>query len=250
MPTPLITMPDPNEDPRRFLTHAELDHLLERTLALFPEHYALVYTAAFTGMRIGELIALRRVNYNPLARRIDVREAAKRRKGVRQATGLPKSGKTRPVPLDEQLVAVINAHLAGHESDYVFPAAEGGRIQRNNFRGRSWLKIRDAADLPELRFHDLRHTFISHMLMVGYEPIEVATIVGHTSTRMQNLYGHFIPGKIEEPLARLRAGRRNSSSAGAVCPVATPSQPARAASIAHPGRPRPQPAGTVASGLP
>ena len=43
-----ITMLDPNEDPRRFLTHAELDHLLERTLTLFPEHYAFVYTAAFT----------------------------------------------------------------------------------------------------------------------------------------------------------------------------------------------------------
>lgn len=67
-----VPLPRDGEDRRKFLTDDELDHLLDVTEKHFPEHYALVYVAAFTGMRQGELLALRRESYSPLGRFLDV----------------------------------------------------------------------------------------------------------------------------------------------------------------------------------
>lgn len=173
-----------------FLTDEQVDHLLEVAVAQFPAHAAPVHLLAHTGMRVGEAMALSRTNYNPLAQWVDVV-----RSGRRQTT---KTGKRRRIDLDTCCVEVVNAHLAGHESDMLFPGPQGGQQDVTNWRRRVWYPLTEAAGFGEmgLHIHDLRHSHCTSLLAAGWEVGDVADRLGHASSRMtQDRYGHVIPGR-------------------------------------------------------
>jgi integrase len=88
------------------------------------------------------------------------------------------------------------AQAKGHWQDYdlIFPSSIGTPIHRSNLRDDyNW--IIQEAGIPKIRFHDMRHTAASLMLMHGIPMLAVSQILGHSKPSITlDQYGHFIPG--------------------------------------------------------
>jgi integrase len=82
----------------------------------------------------------------------------------------------------------------GDGDGYVFPNQVGGQLQHSTVE-RAFAKLIKRADLPLIRFHDLRHTAASLLLNAGVEVTEVERILGHSSPHITyKIYAHCIPG--------------------------------------------------------
>jgi integrase len=66
--------------------------------------------------------------------------------------------------------------------------------QHQQYWDTAWHSLTNAAEFPELRFHDLRHTFITHMVELGVPLGVIQTFVGHMSARMVRHYTHVSSG--------------------------------------------------------
>ena len=151
---------------------------------------AVFLTAAFTGLRRGELIALR-------WRDVDFAGAAIR---VRASFALgqlssPKSGKVRAVPLAPDVAAAL-ARLADRgrwtgEDDLVFVGETGGYLDGSALR-RRYVTALEHAGLRQLRFHDLRHTFGTRMIAKA-DIVRVQEWMGHADIQTTRRYLHFRP---------------------------------------------------------
>lgn len=98
-----------------------------------------------TGMRIGELAALRRERVDLLLGTVDVAETAVEVKGIVHV-GPPTTKKgRRTMGLPRPVVEELAAHIANHDSDYVFPAPEGGLLRAPGWRQRFWVPAVKAA---------------------------------------------------------------------------------------------------------
>jgi integrase len=202
-----------------FLNAEQVRQLAERMPT--PAYRVLVYTAAYTGLRAGELAAVRRRDVDLLRGVVQVRQALKSADGQDGSKGPlfgpPKNGKTRTVTLPKFLRAMLTEHLArplpgGQSADaLIFTSPEGGILRFELFRSRVWhptikgdmrsnkpKKQRPPA-LPKhlhgLRFHDLRHTCASLLIAQGAHPKIIQERLGHASiTTTMNRYGHLFDG--------------------------------------------------------
>jgi integrase len=125
-------------------------------------HRALVLLATFADLRWGELAGLRGENINLTTCEVRVRETiAEPDKGeLRRETPKSQAGK-RTVAFRAELMPEIRWHLECFTEPgpqgYVFIGPKGGLLRRSNFRP-IWTKARNSVGLPDLHFHDLRHT--------------------------------------------------------------------------------------------
>ncbi len=105
---------------------------------------------------------------------------------------LPKSGQARYVPLaDQPLAALERLSRRGdftQPDDYAFVNAVGDRLDPSALR-RRYVRVRDAAGLPPLRVHDLRHTAGS-LLVRHIDPASVKDILGHADLATTERYLH------------------------------------------------------------
>ncbi len=138
----------------------------------------MIRLAVETGMRRGELLAIRWADVNLPARRLQLR--------------VTKNGRSRTVPLSPAAVQV----LAGlpRRGDAVIP------VTANAFR-LAWERLKRRAGVRDLRFHDLRHEAISRFFEKGLSLPEVALISGHRDPRMLLRYTH---PRAEEIAQKLR----------------------------------------------
>ena len=74
----------------------------------------------------------------------------------------------------------------------------------------AWRALRDAAGLPRLRFHDLRHTVVTHLLEAGKPDHVVEPITGHLSRWMLEHYSHIRLTAMKAALDRLQGGPRKA----------------------------------------
>ncbi len=192
-----LSLPREGADERVFLTPDQVDRLA----AAVPDRYrALVLTAAYTGLRWGELTGLKVARLDLLRRppRLHVVESLLE-VGGKFSFGLPKSAAgRRAVTLPNTLVEVLAQHLAAFGEpgrELVFTGAHGAPLSRNNFRNRVWLPaVRAAALDPAPRFHDLRHTHVALLIAQGMPVKAIQQRVGHASAAMTlNRYGHLLP---------------------------------------------------------
>ncbi len=166
-----------------------------------PRPYGLlVEFAAFTGLRVGELAALR-VDALDLARgSVAVVKSTSRVKG-RVIEGEPKAKAGRRVVLvNRALCERLREHLGPRIScrdDYVFAAHDGGPLNYGTFYSGYFKKAVEAvlpAHLKALRFHDLRHTYASMLVEHGAHPKEMAELLGHSSVQVTlDRYSHVMP---------------------------------------------------------
>ncbi len=224
-----LSLPREGADERVFLTPAEVDRLAEAV----PDRYrALVLTAAYTGLRWGELAGLKVARLELLRRpaRLHVVESLLEVAG-KFSYGPPKSAAgRRAVTLPQSLVDVLALHLATFGQpgrELVFTGAYGAPLSRNNFRNRVWLPAVKAAALdPTPRFHDLRHTHVAFLIAQGMPVKAIQQRVGHASAAMTlNRYGHLLPEVDDTLRDGLDELLRGSRQGGGVQSVAASSSP-------------------------
>jgi integrase len=151
---------------------------------------ALFLTAAFTGLRLGELVALR-------WRDIDFTGSVVRVRASWSVGALtaPKSGKVRSVPLAPEVAQALaklsqREEFAG-EDDLVFPGATGSYMDDSRLRRRYKNALKKAC-LRQLRFHDLRHTFGTRMIAKA-DIRRVQEWMGHADIQTTMRYLHYAP---------------------------------------------------------
>jgi integrase len=192
-------------EPMRFLTH---DQVASLAAAIDARYRALVYLAAYSGLRAGELVALRRPHVDFLRRTVTVVEQVQYidRDYV---VAPPKSGAgRRSVALPRLVADELEAHLRGLPDQsaeaLVFPAPEGGYLHLENFRKRVWLPAVEQAGVAPLRLHDLRHTCASLAIAAGADVKVLQRMLGHASAALTlDRYGHLLPGQAESVAERL-----------------------------------------------
>jgi integrase len=156
--------------------------------------------AAELGLRRGEQVALR-VGDVKFARR-QMHVGGSYTHGLRTT---PKSEKgKRDVDIPRDLLLELDDHLK-HRGDpprehLLFPAEDGGYLDGSALR-RRFVKARDAAGLRPLRYHDLRHTCLSHWDDQGMPPWKLQRMAGHSSVRTSERYIHTIA---DEPRSEAR----------------------------------------------
>ena len=154
-------------------------------------------TAAMTGMRQGELFALRWRDVDWSARRIRVR-----RNYVRGQFGTPKSKRsTRSVPLAArvagELELLFQASRDRSDDDLVFAhPATGKPIDRSKLLKRFKAALR-TAEIREVRFHDLRHTFGTRMAAQGVPMRVLQELMGHRDFKTTLIYADYAPSERE-----------------------------------------------------
>jgi integrase len=202
-----------------FLTPDEAQLILDRC----SDHIRDMVEVAFnSGMRLGELIALRVRDVDLKRKVIHVRRALKQDGTV----GPPKSKKSRrSIKVTKAIVLILERVLSGKRpDDLVFPAPRGGMWSKDNLRERFWKPAVRAAQRcaehppalradkrgreredptavstcaclgrlhTEPRFHDTRHTHISWLIAAGWDPYKIQLRAGHESIKTTyDIYGH------------------------------------------------------------
>lgn len=198
--------PPPIEpEPMRFLTHEEVASL---ATVIDARYRALVYLAAHSGLRAGELVALRCSHIDILRRAVTVVEQVQYI-DRRHVVAPPKSAAgRRSVALPRLVADELEEHLrvlTDQSVDaLVFPAPEGGYLHLENFRKRVWLPAVEQAGLAPLRVHDLRHTCASLAIAAGADVKVLQRMLGHASAALTlDRYGHLLPGQAESVAERL-----------------------------------------------
>jgi integrase len=153
----------------------------------------LVLLSLHTGMRRGELFALTGQSVDLVAARIVVHGAT------------AKSGTTRHLPLNSEALAVLRGWhgQAADKAELVFPGKNGAAF--NNVR-RSWEGVLAGAGITRFRWHDLRHTFASNLVMAGVDLNTVRELLGHSDYKMTQRYAHLAPEHKAAAVAKLVAG--------------------------------------------
>jgi integrase len=103
------------------------------------------------------------------------------------------TGSRRAVPLRAKVVTVLE-QMPVKRRGILFPAPEGGRIDINNFRHRSWTPALAAAGIEHRRIYDLRHTYASWSLAAGVDIFTLARRMGTSVKMIDRTYGHLVAG--------------------------------------------------------
>jgi integrase len=195
---------------RREMLFLERDEVRMLADAINPNYRALVWTASLTGLRAGELLALRWKNVDLLHGRLTVTQALKDVDG-HLVFGPTKTHEVRTISLPRFLVGILQDHLTsatvgtGPEA-LVFAGPQGGPIRHNAFVRRNF-KPAVRRVLPHkagLRFHDLRHTAASLAIAAGAHPKQIQEMLGHSSiTTTLDRYGHLSATAHEALAAKL-----------------------------------------------
>ncbi len=168
----------------QFLSFEETERFVR---AAATEWKAFVVTALKTGLRVGELLALKWEDLDLVAGRLLVRRTL-----WHDQEGTPKGGRTREVPLSNEAIATLKAHrhLKG---DYVFCETNGKRLTHSRVKAVVPSTCKKAGLAKRLTTHDLRHTFASHLVMRGVALKAVQELLGHATMEMTMRYAHLSP---------------------------------------------------------
>jgi integrase len=160
---------------------------VEALLSCCSEHLRpLVVTAVNTGMRRGELFDLKWPQVDLRNRKITVVNT--------------KNNESRVVPVNQTLYRELAGLRGKSESEYVFLNRDGDRLK--DVRA-GFLASLKRAGIKDFRFHDLRHTFGSHLVMQGVDLRTVQQVMGHKDIKMTMRYSHLSPEYVHEAIERL-----------------------------------------------
>jgi integrase len=212
-PAELVDPPSPRNKPMRTLAPGEVELLLEEAQGSY--NYPVIYTALSTGLRQAELLGLRWRDIDLDMLSISVSQVLYKRKGVCEFKEPKTSHSRRRVAMTPKLAAFLREYRAGRESLYwqlgqlltldslVFGNAEGRPLDPGVL-SHDFARIAKRAGLKGVRFHDLRHTFASLMLLKGAKPKVISEALGHSSVAFtMDTYSHIIEGMQEDAMALL-----------------------------------------------
>jgi integrase len=166
----------------RYLTPDEKDRLLAACatpLYLRP----IVELAIHTGMRRSELVSLRWGDIDPRRRTITLART--------------KNNERRVLPVNDTVATLLKGLPRHLDTDLVFPGVNGPMVTRAFER-----ECRKAGP-PDLRLHDLRHTFASYLAMAGYNLRTIQQLLGHRDLRMTSRYSHLSADHLQQAVKGL-----------------------------------------------
>jgi integrase len=174
-----------NNERVRFLSEAEE----QRLMGALPQKYrAVVRFAIFTGMRRGEIFNLQLRDIDLATRNMVVRE--------------PKEGRIKRLPISQAAYDLLVSQLpreGTHQTlfDRVFA------FDPHNFVNRVFIPAVRRAKIQDFRFHDLRHTFATRLIMKGSDLVTIGKLMGHHGTRMTDRYAHLSDERLRDAVELL-----------------------------------------------
>lgn len=143
-----------------------------------------------TGVRRGELLSLRWSD-------VDIE-----RQNLTVVGDTAKDGETRHIPLNSEAAEILKSwkQQPGMKSQWVFHGKDGKPLQ--NLR-KSWIAVLKEAKIADFRWHDLRHTFASKLVIAGVDLNRVRTLLGHSDYKMTLRYAHLAPKDMQDAVDTL-----------------------------------------------
>lgn len=154
-----------------------------------------------TGLRRGELLKLKWKNVDLPQRNLTVEAET------------AKAGKTRHVRLNDEAISILRTWREQSRREgvirsvYVFCDSQG---QPFSDMRTSWEGLLKAAKIENFRWHDLRHTFASNLVIAGVDLNKVRALLGHSDYKMTLRYAHLAPDHMQDAVDRLVPANRLS----------------------------------------
>ncbi|MFD0856550.1 tyrosine-type recombinase/integrase, partial [Actinomadura adrarensis] len=157
---------------------------------------AMILLAAFASLRWGEVTALRRCDIDTVNRTVRVRAAYIEQANGKMLLGPPKSRAGRrtvaiPAAIVPDLVAHLEKYTKPEDDALVFTGVKGGPLRRSGFNKITrWKHVVEALGVPNLHFHDLRHTGNTLAADSGVSLRNLMARMGHDNERAALIYQH------------------------------------------------------------
>lgn len=162
-----------------FLTETERELLLKVSVGKWRD---MILLAVRTGLRFGELIALKWEDID-----FKVNTLTVRRNIVHSIEGSPKNNRTRTVPLTQSVIEMLNQKAKDNE--YIFHNDEGKPLHYTYCR-KKLHRFCKLAGIRTINWHTLRHTFASHLAAKGVSVFAIKELLGHSDIKMTMRYAH------------------------------------------------------------
>ena len=180
-PTDGAVVPKANYKPKQILTKEQMDTFLAAVdrNEIWRDFF---YTELTTGLRRGELCGLRWEDFDGQAGTLQVRRTIRASKGGELAVGETKTyAEQRTILLPHSTAQLLRKRKKAALTQWLFPdPLRPGRPVNPGSAYRRLKELLKQAELPSLRFHDLRHTFATHALASGVDAKTLSGILGHT----------------------------------------------------------------------
>lgn len=203
-PTEGAALPRMEDRTRRVLTRAETERFLQ-TVQADPVWYPFFYTELTTGLRKGELCGLQWEDFDGEAGTLAVRRTLHAQPGGTLTTGETKTyAGTRTITLPASTAELLRQRQKDACTPWIFPdpLGDGGPV-RPSSASYHLKRLLKAAGLPDIRFHDLRHTFATQALASGVDAKTLSAILGHTNASFTlDTYAH-VTGEMQRQAARV-----------------------------------------------
>jgi len=177
----------------RFFTEDEYNKLLEEAKKISQEFYEMVLFTLRTGVRVGELKALKWEDIDFKNKKITIERSI-----VNGIIGSPKSNKTRIIPLAQDILETLAAKKRTPKDSYIFD------IHKSRFSlNRKLKRCCKHLDLEVGGWHDLRHTFASKLANSGVSLQVIQALLGHSDLKMTQRYAHLEPLTLSDAIKTL-----------------------------------------------
>ena len=165
--------------------------------------YEMYYIELATGLRRGELLGLKWTDIDWKNGIINVRRQVARVDGQIVEAPLKTKNSYRAVTISQQAIEVLKQQKAKTNDPYVFPSPNGGPISPDSVNN-MLKRVLERADIPKVRFHDLRHTFATIALQNGVDIKTVSGMLGHFSAGFTlDTYAHVTTSAQKEAAATI-----------------------------------------------
>ena len=182
-----------------FFTEEEYNQILEESKKVSKEFYEMVLFTLRTGVRVGELLALRWEDIDFERKIVTIRRSI-----VNGITGSPKSNKIRQIPLADDIFIIIKSKKQTL-NDFKFWRMEMSRFSLNRALKRTCGNL----GFKVGGWHDLRHTFASKLSNNGVPLQVIQTLLGHSDLKMTQRYAHLEPLTLSDAIKTLETKTLN-----------------------------------------
>lgn len=196
-----VTIPNSSSKPNKCdITYFDENEIKQLKDAIKGNKFeALILTALGTGLRQGELLALKWENVDIDNRILYVKESIKKvyifdNTGNKHQETIIQKPKTensiRHVDLPDKIVSLLKK--LPHNGEYVFCDEKGLPYSAKTVFG-NWKRILEQSNIPYKKFHSLRHTYASMLLNKGVDLKTVQDLMGHSDISITQIYLHILP---------------------------------------------------------
>lgn len=180
-PTEGTTIPKANHAPKKILNDAQLNIFMQ-AIEAEPMWYDFFYTEITTGLRRGEICGLKWEDLDEETGRLSVRRSVSAAEGTLQIGETKTETGKRTILLPPSTLHLLKERKKTAMTEWIFSSLlEPEKPVSPNTAYQRLKLILKQAGLPDIRFHDLRHTFATHALTSGVDAKTLSGILGHTN---------------------------------------------------------------------